>query len=290
MRPSLRLEELKRYNTRTGHWRIAWRALDPQQRRSRYVKSLSAFSNGVRKTHPGSFSKFVTTQAALDRYQPRITIPRLARRKLPPAIFGSAARTEILQLLAVNGPLHVRQIARLRRTDSSSTFRAVNRLVGAGVVVKRHLGRRVVALDRSHRGFALLKSCLLRLCDSFPVSLLQMSRYRHHLPQARDKHSVPDELTLFGQRAQTRALLAIAAVGSVNLTEIAKALQTTHNTVWHAINGLERRGLIVSRKSRQDRIATMNRDLPAFTEFHRYLRILTATERSEYDDIKELLG
>jgi DNA-binding MarR family transcriptional regulator len=289
-RISTRFGEFKRYNRRAGHWRIAWKSLSPKEQQSSYHRAVRAFDNGVRRSHPGTFSEFGSIQAALDRYQPRIERSRTSRWKLPPAIFGSVARTQILQLLAINGPMHVRQLARFRGTDSSSTFRAVNRLIEAGVVAKRQISRRVVSLDRSHRGYPALKGYLMKLNQSFPVPHLHIPRYRHGLPQGCDGHAVPDELTLFGQRAQTRTLLAIAAVERINLADIAKALQTTHNTVWHAVNGLERRGLIVSRRSGQDRIATMNRALPAYTEFHQYLKTLIATERPEYDDIKNLIG
>ncbi|HEY6233773.1 MAG TPA: helix-turn-helix domain-containing protein [Candidatus Elarobacter sp.] len=68
----------------------------------------------------------------------RRALPQGAKRTPSvPAIFSTVARTEILMLLAVNGPIHVRELARLRRVDSASTIRTVDRLIEAKLVAKR---------------------------------------------------------------------------------------------------------------------------------------------------------
>ena len=122
-------------------------------------------------------------QRAFDKYQrPSIVPKRRAKRMSPLPFFGSVARTEILLLLSANGPLHVREIARLRGADSAGTFRSIERLQAAGIVAKRDHGRRIVALDRSDRAFPRLQTFLLELAREFPPSRIDVQSYRHGLP------------------------------------------------------------------------------------------------------------
>ncbi len=44
-------------NDRTGNWRVAWKSLDNKERVKRYQRALVALSNGVLKTHPGTFDE-----------------------------------------------------------------------------------------------------------------------------------------------------------------------------------------------------------------------------------------
>ena len=153
-----------------------------------------------------TFAEFARKQGALDAHQrPSIVPKRPTRRISPLPFFGSIARTEIPLLLAVNGPLHVREIAPVaRRTDSAGTFRSTERLQAAPVA-KRNYGRRIVALDRSHRAFPRLQTFLLELAHEFPPARIDIQSYRHGLPLPYEPHAITNENNLFGQVGKTRA-------------------------------------------------------------------------------------
>lgn len=257
-------------NDRTGHWRVPWKSLDRREREKRYHRSLVAFSNGVRKTHPGTFAEFTHKQRALDAHQQPSIVPKCRTKRIsPPPFFGSVARTEVLLLLSTNGPLHVREIARLRGADSAGTFRSIERLQAAGLVAKRNHGRRIVALDRSHRAYPRLQAFLLELAREFPPPRIDVQSYRHGLPLPYEPHAVANEDNLFGQVAKTRTLLAVAALEPINLAGVASAVQTPHINVWHAAKALERHGLLVSERVGRDRILRLSKALPAFPRVSR---------------------
>jgi len=206
----------------------------------------------------------------------------------PPPYFGSAARTEILLLLAANGPLHVREIARLRARDPASTYRSVERLVLAGLVAKRNHGRRVVALNRASSVYPHLRMFLNILVARFPQPLTDSPTYRHGLPQRDHRHAVLDDTNLFGQVAKTRTLLAVGALGPVNVAGVCRAIQTPHLTVWLAANALERLGLVVSTKVGRNRLLSLSPTLPEVEAFSEYLRAVVRNHYPEYDAVRRL--
>jgi len=101
---------------------------------------------------------------------------------------------------------------------------------------------------------------------------------------------VPKQERLFGQVAKTRSLLGIAAASSINVSDLAAALQTHFLIIWPAVEALERDGLIVSTRVGRERHLRLNEELPAFAEFLAYLRTLIATERPEYEAMRLLMG
>jgi hypothetical protein len=292
------------YNERLKIWRAPWKSLNEHERNQRYRRSLQAFKNGVRPAHPGDFEAFARKQSALDAYQrPAAKQPtRKSNSKLPP-FFGSVARTELLLILAVNGPLHVREIARLRGVEASRTFHIVERLREAGLVAKRshgpreaslvakrRHGLRVVALDRSHRGFFRLRTFLLKLAQEFPPPRVDTKPYRHGLPIAWTPHTTINENGIFGFTAKTRAILAIAALEPINVTQLCTAMHASQSVAWQAVDALERDRLIASDYVGIERRLRLNDRLPAFREFQAYLRTLIVTERPEFESMRILIG
>jgi len=268
-------------NPITGRRRIPWRDLDEKARRRRYGQAVRAHRAGLPGRDPGTFDEYAAVQGRLDGATPTTpTAPAAPVVDMPP-IFGSSARTQILAILAVNGPVTVRELARLRGVDSATTFRAVERLIDAGLAVKRDEpgGRKYVALNRAQWGGAELRALLVALADACGVPRLEQARYRWRLPTERDPKPPIGPDAVFGTKARSRALLVIAAAdvgprGHIDERRIAATTQTGENSVWHAVNALEDDGVVSSRRAGRHRLFTLSRKLPGVATLREFARRL----------------
>ncbi len=173
------------FNLKTRRWRKPWRDLDEKGRKRRYQQAVVAHANGL-PSPPGTFAEFAKRQRALDRHQ-HVEKPSYRGRAMPP-FFGSSARTQILAILAANGPMTVRDLARLRRKDSAATFRAVERLIRCGLVAKRLRpgGRKYVGINRAHAALPDLLALLRKLVDHYGCPSVSQARFRWGLPTISD--------------------------------------------------------------------------------------------------------
>lgn len=228
----------------------------------------------------GRPASLARTSAAAARYR-----SGAKRKRAVPAIFGTVARTEILMLLAVNGPTHVRELARLRRVDSATTFRTVDRLIEAKLVAKRDRKRRQVALDRSHRGHHELLELLLDLDGEYPVRRIVQARYRHYFPLDRDRRDPPEVHTLFGSETRSKVLLLLGTVAEADLNEIAAMAHLEYCAAAYALNGLEIERIVRTRRVGRRRVADLDPHSPWTPLLRRYIERVVRLELTEYADI-----
>lgn len=268
------------WNAQTGGRRVPWSALDQPARKRRYEQAVRGFHVGIGSHSPGTFTQYSAAQRELDKSTLQAG-PREARRpkRTPmPQIFGSSARTEILALLAVNGPLTVRELARLRVSDSSATFRAVSALSDCGLIVKRERagGRKYVSLNRAHHGARELRDLLTALDLEHPVARVTQARARWGLPTERDPQPLIVEKQMFGSAIRSQILLLLAIVGEADEQQIARALAVRHNSVWSALLPLTRRNLVIDRRVGARRVLSLSESYKGAREFGRLLQRLAS--------------
>lgn len=193
-----------------------------------------------------------------------------------PPIFGTSARTEIVAMLQQNGPMHVRAIARVRNADSAGTFRTVERLIRAGICVKRDEpgGFKYVAVNRNHFAWRRLRVLLEALCRLYYIPDYEQPRYRWRLPTERDTpHPDFDELGTFGSYLRSSVLMLLAKAGEMDVQRLTdQSFSTSHVATWHVANALERDGLAVQRRYKGRRILSLAPTLSVHAELGSLLR------------------
>jgi hypothetical protein len=96
-----------------------------------------------------------------------------------PKLFGSAARTRVLILVALLESTYPRELARLARVPLLSVQRIVNALERDGVLATRIVGaNRSVTLDRRFYGVDDLRSLLIKYAKSYPELEQRVSMLR----------------------------------------------------------------------------------------------------------------
>jgi DNA-binding transcriptional ArsR family regulator len=259
------------FNLKTRHWRKPWRDLDEKGRKRRYQQAVVAHANGL-PSPPGTFADFAKRQRALDRHQ-RVEKPSY-RGRVMPAFFGSSARTQILAILAANGPMTVRDLARLRRKDSATTFRAVERLIRCGLVTKRLRpgGRKYVGINRAHAALPELLALLRVLGDIFGVPLLAQARHRWGLPTVSDPTPPIAEEWMFGSPVRSRMLVLLAVAGEADEMQMARVLTASVASVWYTSNALSKTHRILrSRRVGTRRVFSLSPTVSAIGEFRAFL-------------------
>jgi DNA-binding MarR family transcriptional regulator len=193
-----------------------------------------------------------------------------------PPIFGTSARTEIVAMLMLNGPMHVRAIARAREADSAGTFRSVRRLLKSGICVKRDRagGRKYIAVNRSHFAWYRVRALLESVCRCYPIPRSDQPSYRWYLPRERDyEHPDFDELSTFGSYLRSSVLMLLAIADEMDLQRLTdQSFATSHTATWHVANALERDGLIAQRRHRGRRMLRLDPLLPVGKELRDMLR------------------
>ena len=265
-------------NTATGRRRIPWSALSEKDRRRKFDQAVRAHKVGLPGPAPQTFAEFSKRQRALDP----LTVTKSktpARRKPtpPPPLFASSARTQILLALHANGPMTVREAARLRKTDSATTFRSVERLIVCGLIVKRDRpgGRKYVAINKSHFAAKELNFLLDVLNNRFPIPEIEQARVRRGLPTDRDPKPPILELSMFGSSIKSRILLMVAIAGEADEQQLARSLCVSASQIWSALRSITKAKLLTERRVGVRRVVSLSTQYPGAQEFISFLLAVT---------------
>jgi DNA-binding MarR family transcriptional regulator len=277
---------------RNEHWqrrRIAWSELDDVKRLKRFDQALQAHRNGV-SASPGSFEDFTTRQEWLDTFQRTRTLTNAAALQPMPALFGSSERTLIVSMFAVNGPMTVRELARARNVDSSTTFRTVERLIRCGLLVKRQRvgGRKYVSFNRAHIAAAELRSLLDVLAKHYGTPHADQPRYRHGLPLDRDTSPPLAEKLMFGSSLRSRMLVLLAATGEADETQVRRLLAVNALSLEYASKALIATGVLCGRKVGSRFVLSLAEGYVGASEF-KTLLLRLVEEAPSYQTLRDLL-
>lgn len=266
----------KTFNTYTQRWRIPWSVLNAKERRRRFERARRAHSNGLPIAHIGDFAEFSRRQKYLDRYQPLVTSRTMLGRKMPP-LFGTSARTQALAILWSTGPITVRELARARRKDASSTYRMVDGLIRAGLLSKARSGRRYIGVNRTHPAFHNLSILLSALVDRYGVRFPHAAQRRKSLPGRTAPKARPVEEYSFGSPIRSQILILLAAVGSADGRQISRLLARNYCSVCYAMGALERARILRSQPVGGRRVFLISDAYPAAIEYRRFLKAVSGT-------------
>lgn len=182
-------------------------------------------------------------------------------------------------ILAVNGPLYVRQIARAIRSDSRKTFDMVEYLRKAGLVDKRDVpgGRKYVRINQKHPCYAELLPLLRAMEGLRPQLRLKVPKTRWYLTGG----SVDVAATLefvFQSYPRSTLLLAVAAAGHICLSDVYDLFGLEQVSAWYVADYWQRQGIIKSEYKARMRILSLDERCPVFPELARFLQALTALD------------
>ena len=270
--------------------RLAWSDLSDKDRLKRYRQALVAFQNGVIYCHPGLLEEFALRQLALDTQQ-RPALQGKQKPVLPmPSLFDSPERTLLLAMLFANGPMTVREMARARDVNSSSTFRTTDRLLRSGLVVKRKRegGRKYVALNRAHVAFQELKALLETLASHYGTPLIEQARYRHGFPLERDPAPPLVERHMFGSALRSRMLVLLGSLEGADATQLSRLLAERLESVHYAAHALRRAGILTSTQVGGRQIFHLSNSYTGAAEFRALLDALLR-EAPVYGVLRDLL-
>jgi DNA-binding MarR family transcriptional regulator len=280
----------KQRNSVTKRFRAAWSSLSDEDKHKRFQYAVRSAQNGFFGGIPPSFEDFNRQQRQLDKHQIKSKARTRKKLRAMPPLFDTSGRTTILTMLAANGPMTVREIARARHVDSSTTYRTVDRLLRCGLVVKRSRagGRKYVSLDRSHVAASELKTLFDLLARVYGVPLIEQPSYRHGLPHDRDPSPPITEDRMFGSRARSRMLIFLSLVGEADETQLARVLAEKLNSVHYAIHALQKKKIVSSRKVGIRHVFALNLSYNGSTEFVGLLKRL-GTEQPVYATLRDVL-
>lgn len=262
-------------NPVTGRRRIPWSDLSDKDRKRKYDQAIRAHNVGLPVPHPETFAKYSKRQRALDLLnEPEPKSPSRRKSSALPALFGSSARTQILLALHANGPMTVREVARLRKTDSATTFRSVERLIACGLIVKRDRpgGRRYIAIDKSHFAAKELGALLDTLNLHFAIPNIEQARIRRGLPTDRDPKPPILELSMFGSSIRSRIMLMLAVAGEADEQQLARSLAVAHTLIWSALRTIANAKLLSEKRVGARRVVSLSTRYPAAEEFIVFLK------------------
>lgn len=205
-------------------------------------------------------------------------------KKRMPRLFARGGRDRVLVCLAVNGPLHVREIGRLIGSDARKTFDMVALLEQAGLVVKRDQPgfRKVVALDKALGQLYFQVGDLLRAMDkTWPVERSDRSAPFFAKTPLRGRLPLDDQMMerWFCSVPRSRALLFVAAVGRTNMSDIVRRAEVGSVSAMYAVNYWEREGVFRSRMVGCHRIVELDEEFSLANELWTVLDALV--RRSE---------
>jgi len=197
-----------------------------------------------------------TIQKSRELVRPRRSPSRL------PHLFGRGGRDRALIALAVNGPMHVRELARVIGSDSHKTFDMVEGLRQAGVVVKRDVPgyRKTVALNRClDWAYWKLRDLLFALDAHWPAGRLEgRIQPREMWGEAVEVLGADQLDRLFQSPVRSRTLLFVAAVGVTDMTTLIETLGLGSVSALYAVNHWEREGVVRSRVVGRHRLVSLD--------------------------------
>lgn len=258
------------FNVYTQRWRIPWSILSASEKRKRYARALRAQANGFRIMYVTCFVDFARRQRQLDQYQPQ-SLPRTALGRPMPPLFGTRARTQALAIIWATGPITVRELARARRHDSSSTHRMITGLVRAGLVSKATSGRRYVSINRTHPSFRNLTLVLSALAQRSGLRFQRQVQRRLNLPGRTAPRSTPAEDYMFGSPIRSQIILLLGATGTADGQQMARLLAKNYNSILYAAQSLERQRILRSQQVGARRVFVLSDAYPAAIEYRRFV-------------------
>jgi len=196
-----------------------------------------------------------------------------------PHLFARGGRDRVLTCLAVNGPLHVREIARLIGSDSRKTFDMVSYLEECGLVIKRDQPgfRKVVALDKAlgHLYFQF-RDLLLALDAHWPVKRSARPFPFYAKTPLRGTAPLDDDRIeqWFTSVPRSRTLLYVAAVGRTNMTDLVRRAKVGSVSALYSVNYWEREGVLRTEIAGIHRIVELDETFAAAHELWRVLNAL----------------
>ena len=195
----------------------------------------------------------------------------------------------MLVCLAVNGPMHVRHIARIIESDSHKTYDMVERLIESGLVIKRFHegGRKYVYLNRKLPVYRSLLKLLLKLDEHWPVERVEKSVARWYMPF--DDDMAPARMdNVFQSPIRSRVLTFIAASGLTDMTRIVAVTQLGSVSVLYAVNHWEREGIVKTKMVKNHRMVTLNPQFEAAKELAAFLRVMVS-RLPEYRGLRKVV-
>lgn len=215
--------------------------------------------------------------------------PRRPSRKLP-QLFGRGGRDRTLIALAANGPMHVRELARIIGSDSSKTFLMVEHLIEAGIVVKRDVPgyRKLVALNKQlDWTYYLLRDVLLALDAKWPAKRVEQRQQPREMWGDAVSNLEPEHLDLvFQSPVRSRTLLFIAAVGVTDMRTMYESLGMGGVSSLYAVNHWEREGVVRSHMQGRHRLVSLNPRFVVAEPLRRLLSVMVQGSQ-EYLDLAD---
>lgn len=220
-------------------------------------------------------------------------MPRNAQTKsnIPtqlPRLFGRGGRDRVLLCLAVNGPMHVRDIARTLDIDPHKTWDMVERLRESGLIVKRDNpgGRKYAALNRDLWVHDSLERLLLALDAHWPVPRVPRRIARWNMPF--DTHITSERLDhIFQSPGRSRILLFVAATGIVNMRTIYDVLGLGSVSAMYVVNYWEQEGVFKTMSVGRHRLVALNEKFVVARELRAFLSALIQNS-SEYRALRKV--
>ena len=192
--------------------------------------------------------------------------------------------------LAVNRPLYIREIAAAIDSEEKKTAKMVGALLEVGAIVcsKGATGVRYVTLNRDFPAYYELLRLLNVLELHWPQQRFgkparraeRLALRAAEFPLDGDDFPTKRYDRLFGTSVRTRVLLAIAAIGETDVTDLTRLLAMQSRSTWNTANHLQREGLIRSKIKGRRRALELDPDYFAARELSRLLRRLSRD--SEY--------
>jgi hypothetical protein len=188
-------------------------------------------------------------------------------KKRIPHLFGRGGLERVLICLAINGPMHVRHIARTIGSDSHKVWNMIESLRAINVVVKREEdgGRKYAALNRGLPIYRPLYRLLIAMDRYWPVPRVehQIARWRMRFNDDMDQ-KLFDEV--FQGKIRSRVLLLIAAIGLTDQKNIYNLLGLGTVSTLYAVNHWERQGVLKSIYVKSSRLVALNREFECAAE------------------------
>ena len=216
---------------------------------------------------------------------------RASRGSRLPQIFGRGGRDRALICLAVNGPMTVRELGRAIGSDASKTFAMVERLLQAGLVVKRDRtgGRKYVAINKALVVYNELQALLLALDGDWPAKRVAQPRYRWAMWNDGGSLDAGRLDCMFQSPVRSRTLLFIAAVGKTQMKSIYDLLGLGTVSAMYAVNHWEREGVVRTATRGKLRVVQLNPSFAAAAPLAALLQALIDTS-DEYRAYRTIMS
>ncbi len=175
--------------------------------------------------------------------------PRRREQCERPHLFGRGLRDHVLLCLAVNGPMHLKLLAKALEAPPPAVFRAVSDLLRIGVLVKggmRGYRNRPIALNRRLSIYPALRRLLLAVDRHWPSPRVSKKRWRASDLPAKSNMSQQLSRPIFQSATRERVLVYLALAGKADYVTMAEALSVDWMSVKAAVKRWEKEGVVRS--------------------------------------------